>query len=290
MRRRRISALTAFLLSLSFGVLLFSGWKLFEILEGYIRAEREYASLAEEFLIKRVPGAGEGNVGSKGPDVKEKDVDPVIEEDANVVLLPGEGLDMRTERESELVPAPIEVDWDGLIARNPDIVGWIYLEGFGNCSYPVMHADDNETYLHAGFDRDYLYAGCIFLDYENTGDFSDPSSIVYGHNMKDGSMFACLKKLKDQETYDAAPYFWILTPNGNYRYHIYSVFDTLPTGPVYSLWNRGGENFADWERQIQSLSVVRNDVQLEESDHTVILSTCTPDHEHRTVVVGRRCI
>lgn len=87
-----------------------------------------------------------------------------------------------------------------------------------------------------------------FLDCENKGDFSDPSSIVYGHNMKNGSMFACLKKLKEQGTYDSAPYFWILTEQGSFRYHIFSVFDTLPTGPVYSLWEGGGENFLQWER------------------------------------------
>ena len=65
-----------------------------------------------------------------------------------------------------------------------------------------VHGRDNETYLHRTYEKNYNFAGTIFVDYENKGDFSDCNTIVYGHNMKNGSMFAQLKKFtQDEETY-----------------------------------------------------------------------------------------
>ncbi len=73
-------------------------------------------------------------------------------------------------------------------------MGWIYVEAVPDINYPIVHGKDNETYLHRTYEKNYNFAGTIFVDYENKGDFSDCNTIVYGHNMKNGSMFAQLKK------------------------------------------------------------------------------------------------
>ena len=89
-----------------------------------------------------------------------------------------------------------EIDFDGLRAINKDIVAWIQIPGIG-VDYPVVQGKDNEHYLHYTFDGKANKAGSIFLDYRNRVDFTDRRVILYGHNMKDGSMFSNLKKYQD---------------------------------------------------------------------------------------------
>lgn len=182
---------------------------------------------------------------------------------------------------------PLEVDWKELAQINPDIVGWVFVDGIPEISYPVLQGKDNDTYLHQTFRKQYLYAGSIFMDAGNRRDFADPNTVVYGHNMKDGSMFGKLKNLNEQKQYDAHPFFWILTPEGNYRYHIFSVFTTPVDSDTYTLYSQNGPEFLAWEKKQQEASEVKNDVELMKSDKTVILSTCTSDSEMRCVVIGK---
>ena len=182
---------------------------------------------------------------------------------------------------------PLEIDWEELRKINEDIVGWIYIDALPDISYPILRGRDNDYYLHHTARREYLFSGSIFEDYHNSPDFSDPSTIVYGHNMKDGSMFASLKKMNDQKIVDADPYFWILTPAGNYRYRIYSVMTTSVSSDVYLLHSYNGSEFLEWEKKMLSLSSVKSDVKLLETDKTVVLSTCTSDSSMREVVIGK---
>ena len=182
---------------------------------------------------------------------------------------------------------PLEVNFKELQAINPEIVGWVYVDAQDNISYPILRAEDNEAYLHQTFRKQYLYAGSIFEDCHNKGDFADPNTVVYGHNMRDGSMFGTLKNMNDQEKYDKDPYFWILTPDGNYRYHIFSIFTTGAESDTYNLYFHNGPEFLEWEKKMQSQSNVKNDVPLSKSDKTVILSTCTSDSSMRCVVIGK---
>ena len=116
-----------------------------------------------------------------------------------------------TEREPELVDMeqadsgpvpPINVDFDTLRSFNTDVIGWMYVVALDNINYPVVQAEDNETYLHRTYEKNYNFAGTIFVDYENSSDFSDCNTLIYGQNMKNGSMFASLKKItQDEELY-----------------------------------------------------------------------------------------
>ena len=109
--------------------------------------------------------------------------------------------------------APIDVDFAALKSVNSDVVGWIYIEALDGISYPIVQGKDNETYLHQTYEKNYNFAGTIFVDYENSPDFSDCNTLVYGHNMKNGSMFGHLKKFaEDQETYNKSKYFPVSVP------------------------------------------------------------------------------
>lgn len=90
-------------------------------------------------------------------------------------------------------------------------------------SYPVVQGEDNQYYLHHTYEKTENFAGTLFADKKNAPDFSDPNTIIYGHNMKNGTMFGSLKKFKDQAVYNAEPYIWLLTPDVNYQYEIFSA-------------------------------------------------------------------
>lgn len=131
---------------------------------------------------------------------------------------------------------PFEVDWTALKEINEDIIGWVYFTGLPQISYPILQAEDNAYYVNRTYDlsSDDSKAGSIFMDYRMASDFSSPYSIIYGHNVRDGSMLSDLALLKDQKLYDEAPYFWILTPDGNYRYQIFSIFQWPPFSRCFS--------------------------------------------------------
>lgn len=244
---------------IALGVFAFAAYNLYQIFNDYRKSDQEYDRLRDKYTS---PGAAPAPVDD-APDLlaKYEDAEP-----------------------------PLTPNWDELRKINKDVVGWIFVEGEPTISYPIVwREEDDDYYLHRSFEGQYLYAGTLFLEGLNNPDFSDPLSIVYGHNMKNGSMFAKLSHFLDQSVYDKNPYFWILTPNGDYRYHIFSVLQTEPDSYAYALFSESGGEFLEYEKEMQKASVVKNNVPLYDDDKCVLLSTCVSDHIHRTVVLGRCC-
>ncbi len=253
-------------------VFIGSAVQLIRIFSDYRTSNNEYETIAEEFTAETKPAA-ETPKQTASPDAKAADSGGTDDPEANVI---------------EIVEPPITVDWEELKAINPDIIGWIYVEGQPTINYPVLRGDDNDEYLHRTLRRENRYAGAIFIDCQNSGRWDDPNTIVYGHNMRNGSMFGMLKFMNSQEAYDKNPYFWILTPERNDRYQIYSIFLTPTGSEVYTLFDQTGPEFLEWEKRMKSSSDIKSDVTLQETDHTVVLSTCTSDSSKRCVVLGKR--
>lgn len=125
------------------------------------------------------------------------------------------------------------------------------------------------------------------MDYRMADDFSSPYSIIYGHNVRDGSMLSDLARLKDQTLYDEEPYFWILTPEGNYRYQIFSIFQCHRAADVFQRSFDGwGEDFAKWQSELKLRNSMQGDVKLREDGHVIAFSTCVPNSFDRTIVCG----
>lgn len=185
---------------------------------------------------------------------------------------------------------PIEVDFDKLKSVNEDVVGWIYVDALPDISYPIVKGKDNQTYLHQTYEKNYNFAGTIFVDYENSGDFSDCNTLVYGHNMKNGSMFGHLKKFReDDRLYKQDKYFWILTPERNYRYEIITAYTTGVNSDTYTLFKGPGEEFEKYLETIKGYSEIQtDDTDLTIKDRIVTLSTCTGNESTRFVVQGKR--
>ena len=186
--------------------------------------------------------------------------------------------------------APMEIDFDSLKAVNDDVIGWIYVEALDGVSYPVVRGENNDTYLHMTYENNYNFAGTIFIDYENSRDFNDCNTLVYGHNMKNGSMFGQLKKFsQDPETYKKSKYFWIFTPDKNYRYEIISAYTTGVNSDTYTLFKGPGQEFEDYLKTIVSRSEIETNAgDLNMMDKIVTLSTCTGNQSTRFVVQGKR--
>ena len=241
----------------------YSGFRLWKYYHEYLEDRELYEDLRDEIL--------------QTPEL-ETDTESVFE------------LDTRKKHhktsESEI---PFDVDWDVLKDINEDIIGWVYFTGVPQISYPVLQAKDNEYYVHRTYDLSSSdsKAGSIFMDYRMAGDFSSPYSVIYGHNVRDGSMLSDLAQLKDQDLYDKEPYFWILTPDGNYRYQIFSIFQCHRSADVFQKSFDGwGEYFSKWQSELKLRNSMQGDVKLKEYGHVVVFSTCVPNSFDRTIVCG----
>ena len=193
---------------------------------------------------------------------------------------------------SRLVP-PMIVDFEKLQQVNGDVCGWIYVEALDGVNYPMVRGEDNSYYLHMTYEKNYNFAGTIFLDFENKRDFSDCNTIIYGHNMKNGSMFGQLKRFTTTaETYKKSKYFWIFTPEASYRYEIISAYTTAVDSDTYTLFKGPGSEFEEYLTKIRSYLQIpeqgKPDKEPDIMDKIVTLSTCTGDYSTRYVVQGVR--
>ncbi len=179
------------------------------------------------------------------------------------------------------------IDFDALEAINNDIVGWLKIRAL-DLSYPVVQGEDNEYYLHNSFEKEYLFAGCLFVHFENKGDFTDKNTVIYGHNMKNGSMFGSLKNFRDEDVYNKSKYFWIFTKDIIYQYRIISARVVEDAGSAYQMVFRRTKDFQDFLDEAMENSEVDNSmVSVSTDDRIVTLSTCTGDSATRFIVQGK---
>lgn len=182
--------------------------------------------------------------------------------------------------------APIEVDFDVLLEKNRDVIGWLYCEDTP-INLPVVQSSDNDYYLRRLLDGTWNSAGTLFADYRNTGDFSDENTIIYGHNMKNSSMFGSLTKYKTQSYYDEHPVLWLLTPETDYKVELIAGYVTPVDSEIYFLPQTEQEVQALIEQAIQK-STFTADVELTDTDRYLTLSTCSYEYDNaRYVLIGR---
>ncbi len=184
------------------------------------------------------------------------------------------GAEEETGREDSSTVLPV-VDFEALRENGPDIIGWLSLPDTA-INYPVTQTDNNEYYLHHLYDGTYNKVGCLFADYENQADFSDRNTIIYGHNMRDGSMFAALNEYGEQGYYDGHPQMYLVTPGGGYTMEIFTTFVAEPgesgsdTSPWRLSWKDDGA-YTTWLSEMAGRSVIEADVTVTSSDKVLTL-------------------
>lgn len=186
-----------------------------------------------------------------------------------------------SETEKEIGP-PIEVDFERLLEINADIVGWIYMENTV-VNYPLLQGKDNFYYLDKSYYKTYLASGSIFLDAANEADLSGRHSIVYGHNMKNSTMFGNLDDFQDPAYLQEHRYIDILLTGGNWlRYEICSLYRAGIEDGTYQLTFSEEEDFQQFLHLIDQKNIFRsqeslNLPRLKADDRLLTLSTCTED-------------
>lgn len=180
----------------------------------------------------------------------------------------------------------VSVDFNSIWQLNKDVVAYIYVENT-DILYPLAQGADDDEYLRTALDGSHATAGTIFLEAANSSDFSDSHSVVFGHNMRNLSMFGTLKYYKTEEVYlkDGHEYFQIITSKAKYRYQIFSYFDTEGGSWVYSVPYSDTEEFSDYIAKLKSSSYqdIEMSSEVSSSDHIVTLSTCSSGDKRFTI-------
>lgn len=168
------------------------------------------------------------------------------------------------------------VDFAPLLEINPDVVGWIRFDEPEEINYPVVQGKDNETYLKKTFEANTNKLGTLFVDCDNAGNFTDKNTFIYGHNMKNGSMFAQLLRYKEFEFYQKYPYFYIYTPDGNVStYQIFSAGVVKDTSDSYIKNYADDAAYQTYLDHIKEASAYDTGVEVTTDSQIVSLSTCT---------------
>lgn len=169
----------------------------------------------------------------------------------------------------------VDVKLEELQQVNADIIGWIRFDNLEQLSYPVLYSGDDEKYLRTDIYGNQTIAGCIFMEGMNTPDFQDYHTILYGHNMKNLSMFGSLKKYKTEDFYKDHPFFTIYTSECAYRYQIFAYYDVPETDEVYTVGFAPDETFQKFIDKMKQKSYDDTGVNVTKDDHIMTLSTCS---------------
>ena len=187
------------------------------------------------------------------------------------------------------------LDWNKLHKENEDIYAWITVTDT-TVDYPVLqHPTDNTYYLNNNIDGTPGYPGCIYTEDYNAKDFSDKNTVLYGHNLKDKTMFSSLHNYEDDDTFSKDQYIYIWTENDVF---VYKVFAAYEFNSNHLLLNYDYNNEYVYEQYIKDIfdvkdngygiANIKDDIDVTKEDRIITLSTCTTDHnsDQRFLVVG----
>lgn len=180
--------------------------------------------------------------------------------------------------EPTITPVEIPIDFKSLKEKNEEIYAWITIPGT-NIDYPVLQSStDDSFYIHRGIDGEYLYAGAIYTELKNSKDFTDFNTVLYGHNMKDGSMFAGLHAYQDRDFFDKNKEIIIYTPEHIYHYEIFAAYTYDDRHILNSFDFRNKEVVQAYLDEVFAIRVMdayfRDETKVTAEDHVITLSTC----------------
>ena len=247
----------------SIGTAAFFGWKIFKTQAEYKEGVEAYDLIAE---IAMGNTEGPGEIPASSVSGANEETENAEQEDTrNVTDSPDESTENQAISEAKsdgLIERPDlpEIDFQALQDVNPDIIGWIYSPDTV-INYPVADGTYNRN-------------GCPFMDVKNKKDFSDENTILYGHHMQNGTMFAGITWYEDQSYYDAHPVLYLITPDKSYQLEPFAGYTTTMDSNAYMLTFASRHDYAEWMREISGRSDFKARMQLTTHDHILTLSTC----------------
>lgn len=251
--------LSKVLLGISIVVLCFSAYKIYSITNEYGKAEKEYDSLRE--YVTENPAVPTDNTDTSTGEVSE-------------------GV--------KTTGLPPVIDFEGLSKINQDVAGWIKIDDTA-INYPILQGKDNQYYLNKTMEGIKNGSGSIFMDYRVNKDFSSLNTIIYGHNMKNKSMFATLLNYKDKSYFDTHKYVWIITPKDSYKYEVFSAYKCTVKEGVYQIGFEG-EEYSNYLKSSTSRSYYDTGAIASENDKIITLSTCTNNDKDERYVIQAKLV
>ena len=184
------------------------------------------------------------------------------------------------ERPEKEAP-PIEVDLEKLQKVNRDVVGWIYMEDT-IVNYPLLRGENNFYYLDKTYEKKYLASGSIYLDAANDRELNDRHSIIYGHNMKNNTMFGNLDDFREEAYLEKHPYIYILFSDGSFKqYEIFSFYRANIEDGTYKVPLNEKKEYEAFLELVQRKNQLKDSdlalPKVDATDKVLTLSTCTED-------------
>lgn len=196
-------------------------------------------------------------------------------------------VDQSDEQENTTV-TKYEIDFKKLKEKNSDCVAWIKVNNT-QIEYPIVKTDNNEFYLTHNLEKKSNKAGWLFMDYENKLDGTDKNIIVYGHNMKDDSMFGSLANTLKEEWYnnEENQYITFITENEYSKYQVFSVYE-IESEDYYIQTNFKSGEFAKFVKKLKQRSKKDFWIDVTENDQILTLSTCSNNNKYRVVLHAKK--
>ena len=200
----------------------------------------------------------------------------------------GEPPKVETPPPAEEEKPEIPIDFAGLQSTNPEIYAWIRIPDT-EVDYPMVQRPEDDTYYlsHTVEGAEGL-PGSIFTESLNKRDFTDPNTVIYGHDMRDGTMFGHLKKYMDSSYMEEHPLIYIYTPEHIYTYQVFAAV-TYDNRHILRSFDFAQETqyqeFLDSLRDARSMaSYVRDDISVSTENRILTLSTCNGNEQQRFLV------
>ena len=181
------------------------------------------------------------------------------------------------------------VDFESLKQKNSDTIAWIKVNGT-NIEYPVVKTTNNDYYLTHNFNKEYNSAGWIFADYKNKLDGTDKNLVIYGHNMKDDSMFGSLKRVINEEWYNNEDnrYITLIAESQTQIYEVFSVYQ-IEKEDYYIQTNFNNETeFSKFVDTLKKRSKKDFNINVSSEDGILTLSTCANNNKYRVVLHAKK--
>ncbi len=180
------------------------------------------------------------------------------------------------------------VDDNPLNKINSDYKFWIKVDNT-NINYPVAQGKDNEFYLHNDFNKNISKSGSIFMDYRNTL-LSDTNTVIYGHNMKNKTMFSQLENFKEKDFFNQNNKIKITLNNKIYIYEVFSAYYTDPSYNYIFLNLKSKDEYNRYINDIVKKSIYKSNINVDCDDKIITLSTCSYELKDTRTVVHAKLI
>lgn len=297
-----------FLAVICLGAAAFLGWKILQTEHEYRAGIRAYDRIAEiaggtDGTDKeshegsgRIPASIGSGEADRDKDSQTNDPDEDSEEDPDGSERgfrenpeDWSGSDDQSSANLSKPESLPEINFKALIEVNPDVIGWIYSPDT-TINYPVVQGNDNAYYLKHLADGTENRNGCPFLDVQNRPDFTDDNSIIYGHHMQNGTMFASISWYEDQSYYDEHPMMYLMTPEAAYRIELFSGYITTMDSSAYMQTFGSIREHTDWLKEVSGRSDFRANLEISAYDRVITLSTCAYRFENARYVLHGKLV